>query len=463
MDKCLKLFAAVIISTTFWNLPAFAASFDCSKATTETEIAICNDPELSALDERMSNAYMRARLSQDGEQYKNEQFKWLKERDLCSGDKQCLKNAYNSILSKLSNFDNCSKSTTVTEIAICSNEELSALDDLMAILYEQALRSNDWRYYAEDRDDTDIIVEQKASISQKTACYKNTNCLKDFYIARIERLIRQADITHHNFSGNPAEGLLTFSKFLGSDVDIQSIASDPERQTMVALIFESDPREIRRYASGTVFNSNPMKILIKSLSGILGTEGIQVIEDADGAVFGVNVEVKRDTFSIIQPHTRFTETIKYSLRPKSPASDYFSWERDRYTFDGVSNPAAGQLTKTDINYQTGAAISSVSFIYLDCEIKEQPTLIGDSNYEAISQIIGFKEEYRPDWSGVSDEKGLINLMQVLSDREVHLIAVEAFSYENFEIARKGFEILASRDYPDSEQNLECVLDAIGSR
>ena len=26
-----------------------AASFDCSKATTETEIAICADPELSAL------------------------------------------------------------------------------------------------------------------------------------------------------------------------------------------------------------------------------------------------------------------------------------------------------------------------------------------------------------------------------------------------------------------------------
>ena len=28
-----------------------AASFDCDKATTETEIAICSDPELSALGE----------------------------------------------------------------------------------------------------------------------------------------------------------------------------------------------------------------------------------------------------------------------------------------------------------------------------------------------------------------------------------------------------------------------------
>ena len=36
---------------------AKAASFDCNKATTETEIAICGDPELSALDELMGFTY----------------------------------------------------------------------------------------------------------------------------------------------------------------------------------------------------------------------------------------------------------------------------------------------------------------------------------------------------------------------------------------------------------------------
>ena len=35
-----------------------AASFDCSKATTETEIAICADPKLSALDELLADEYM---------------------------------------------------------------------------------------------------------------------------------------------------------------------------------------------------------------------------------------------------------------------------------------------------------------------------------------------------------------------------------------------------------------------
>jgi len=40
-----------------------AASFDCNKATTETEIAICADPDLSALDELMAEAYTLAKAA----------------------------------------------------------------------------------------------------------------------------------------------------------------------------------------------------------------------------------------------------------------------------------------------------------------------------------------------------------------------------------------------------------------
>ena len=42
---------------------AAAASFDCNKATTETELAICADPELSALDELMAEAYFLAKAA----------------------------------------------------------------------------------------------------------------------------------------------------------------------------------------------------------------------------------------------------------------------------------------------------------------------------------------------------------------------------------------------------------------
>ena len=84
-----------------------AASFDCNKATTETEKAICDDPELSALDKRMSKAYKRARGStSSGDVYKSNQFKWLKSRNACISDKQCLLKSYNNILNELKDFDN---------------------------------------------------------------------------------------------------------------------------------------------------------------------------------------------------------------------------------------------------------------------------------------------------------------------------------------------------------------------
>ena len=44
------LFIALLVTLLTQIVPLHAASFDCNKAATETEIAICSDPELSALD-----------------------------------------------------------------------------------------------------------------------------------------------------------------------------------------------------------------------------------------------------------------------------------------------------------------------------------------------------------------------------------------------------------------------------
>jgi len=56
-----------------------SASFDCNKATTEAEIAICGDPELSALDEEIARVYFS--LSKDGRYYSDlikSQREWVK-------------------------------------------------------------------------------------------------------------------------------------------------------------------------------------------------------------------------------------------------------------------------------------------------------------------------------------------------------------------------------------------------
>jgi len=74
-----SILALIFLSHT---MPAWSASFDCSKASTEVEIAICNDPELSSLDELMAAIY---KLSRKTSKYQNtvleEQRAWIVKRD----------------------------------------------------------------------------------------------------------------------------------------------------------------------------------------------------------------------------------------------------------------------------------------------------------------------------------------------------------------------------------------------
>ena len=67
---------------------AHAASFDCGAARSPIEHAICNDPQLSALDSELANAY-RAALNKRGadtDALKAGQREWLKQRAPSSGE-----------------------------------------------------------------------------------------------------------------------------------------------------------------------------------------------------------------------------------------------------------------------------------------------------------------------------------------------------------------------------------------
>ena len=85
-----------------------AASFDCKKARTEDEKAICANPELSKLDEHMAAAYKAALGLMSGDTKRNALFRkdqagWVKERDRCGDTASCLKTEYASRIRWLSN------------------------------------------------------------------------------------------------------------------------------------------------------------------------------------------------------------------------------------------------------------------------------------------------------------------------------------------------------------------------
>ena len=78
-----------------------AASFDCMKAQSEVEHLICDNPELSKLDDEMLAAY-KATLKdeKDKEAVRQSQINWLKYRNNCK-DADCVKRAYEMRLSSL--------------------------------------------------------------------------------------------------------------------------------------------------------------------------------------------------------------------------------------------------------------------------------------------------------------------------------------------------------------------------
>jgi uncharacterized protein len=78
---------------------AHAASFDCANAATPTEHAICDNPQLSSLDDQTSGLYYT--LISNGSltpaqvsQVKSQQVKFLQQRNACGANYNCLVSAY---------------------------------------------------------------------------------------------------------------------------------------------------------------------------------------------------------------------------------------------------------------------------------------------------------------------------------------------------------------------------------
>ena len=98
MKKCL------LLSILFAPLVSYAASFDCSKAKSKVEKAICSDSDLSHLDEDLANIYKEALKKHPIPDYvKARQKDWLSLNQYCDSKKftECLKVNYKKRISGL--------------------------------------------------------------------------------------------------------------------------------------------------------------------------------------------------------------------------------------------------------------------------------------------------------------------------------------------------------------------------
>ena len=84
--------------------PAEAASFNCVRARSPVEVAICNDPGLGTMDEQMASLYFRLTNSAPGwaaRQIKSEQSGWIRQRNACGYDPGCIAAAYDRRINRL--------------------------------------------------------------------------------------------------------------------------------------------------------------------------------------------------------------------------------------------------------------------------------------------------------------------------------------------------------------------------
>ncbi|MDR2209533.1 MAG: hypothetical protein LBE22_11245 [Azoarcus sp.] len=100
-DRLLSLLSAGTLLLV--SLTSHAAGFDCAKATSATEKAICTDNTLSRLDYLLFFAWTRA-SGIDPVAMKASQLQWLKQRDACGADTSCLSARYKERLAVLVNI-----------------------------------------------------------------------------------------------------------------------------------------------------------------------------------------------------------------------------------------------------------------------------------------------------------------------------------------------------------------------
>jgi len=172
-----------------------AASFDCAKSTTNVEKLICEDRELSYLDEKLNLIYKAAlRKSLQIEDAKQKQRKWLAERDTCQNS-ECLRRTYSFRISELAlhldpirnKNDENSVCSSVADYA--NRGELSKLyvkvdKNALPIIQKHFDLSGVTGYWYVDLDNDGlqdpIVIESAgtahiASVSAKSSRYSNVN------------------------------------------------------------------------------------------------------------------------------------------------------------------------------------------------------------------------------------------------------------------------------------------------
>ena len=146
MFKLVKVFVVSVTLTLGWVNGSVAASFDCNKASSETEVAICHSDLLSALDEILSTSYSLALdFSDDVSSVRDQQREWLQKRNDVGADERDLLNVLSTQIHHhlssvigfhFSSIENSLKNSLATKFDKDLNERVMVISSQIGINWD---------------------------------------------------------------------------------------------------------------------------------------------------------------------------------------------------------------------------------------------------------------------------------------------------------------------------------------
>ncbi len=99
--KFIRMFCLAVVGTGFGALSmtgANAQSFSCARAQIPSELAICNNEDLIILDEQLADLFADRRITASNgtqiQQISRKQGEWMRQRNACTLDFDCLQKQY---------------------------------------------------------------------------------------------------------------------------------------------------------------------------------------------------------------------------------------------------------------------------------------------------------------------------------------------------------------------------------
>ncbi len=241
MFKNIFTLVALTCLTSFAN----SASFDCSKASSPLEKAICSNPNLSALDDQMAQAYKDARAkSSNQDQLKSDQITWIKGARQCASDSACIEKSYKERLATLGVATPIAPSNTTNANAGGGDNSTAAMNRLKSLFESHARAIKD--------AETKAGIEGKSAFTTYTTTIAGKCLLKD----GSNRLVSSSNMKINSF------WTYNFSQITSSFVSPASQYTYANEKSLNDLLKDSTELEGYKFVVGTKGSEERITMLL---------------------------------------------------------------------------------------------------------------------------------------------------------------------------------------------------------